>query len=55
MFDIAGLFNRFYFENKILANENEAERASWLSIITLVRETLLTLLDIFSTEIPSIM
>lgn len=55
MFDIAGLFNRFYFENKILANENEAERASWLSIISLVRDMLLTLLDIFSTEIPSIM
>ena len=55
MFDIAGLFNRFYFENKILANENEEERASWLSIVSLVRATLLTLLDVFSTEIPSIM
>jgi len=55
MFDIAGLFNRFYFENKILANENEAERASWLTVVTLVRDMLLTLLDIFSTEIPSIM
>ncbi|MBR3848689.1 MAG: arginine--tRNA ligase [Oscillospiraceae bacterium] len=55
MFDIAGLFNRFYFENKILSNENEEERASWLSIVSLVRATLLTLLDIFSTEIPSIM
>ena len=55
MFDIAGLFNRFYFENKILANENEEIRASWLSIVSLVREMLLTLLDIFSTEIPSIM
>ena len=55
MFDIAGLFNRFYFENKILSNENEEVRASWLSIVSLVRATLLTLLDIFSTEIPSIM
>ena len=55
MFDIAGLFNRFYFENKILANENEAERGSWLSIIELVRRMLLTLLDIFSTDVPPIM
>ncbi|MBQ5777540.1 MAG: arginine--tRNA ligase [Oscillospiraceae bacterium] len=55
MFDIAGLFNRFYFENKILANEDEAERGSWLSIIELVRRTLLTLLDIFSTDVPPIM
>lgn len=55
MFDIAGLFNRFYFENKILANENTAQRASWLRIVELVRKTLLTLLDIFSTDVPSIM
>ncbi len=55
MFDIAGLFNRFYFENKILANENETQRASWLGITELVRKTLVTLLDIFSTEVPPIM
>ncbi|MBR5543190.1 MAG: arginine--tRNA ligase [Oscillospiraceae bacterium] len=55
MFDIAGLFNRFYFENKILANENEAERASWISIVSLVRDMLVTLLDIFSTDVPEIM
>ncbi len=55
MFDIAGLFNRFYFENKILANENIEQRASWLGIVSLVRRMLVTLLDIFSTEIPPIM
>ena len=55
MFDIAGLFNRFYFENKILANENELQRASWLGLVELVRKTLITLLDIFSTEVPPIM
>lgn len=52
MFDIAGLFNRFYFENKILAQENEEIRASWLGIIELVRRMLLLLLDIFSTDVP---
>ncbi len=52
MFDIAGLFNRFYFENKILAQENEEIRASWLGIIDLVRRMLLMLLDIFSTDVP---
>ncbi len=52
MFDIAGLFNRFYFENKILAQENEEIRASWLRIVELVRRMLLTLLDIFSTDVP---
>lgn len=52
MFDIAGLFNRFYFENKILAQENEEIRASWLGIIELVRRMLLMLLEIFSTDVP---
>ncbi|MBQ9986228.1 MAG: arginine--tRNA ligase [Oscillospiraceae bacterium] len=52
MFDVAGLFNRFYFENKILANENVAQRASWLRIVELVRRMLITLLDIFSTDVP---
>lgn len=52
MFDIAGLFNRFYFENKILANEDVAQRASWLRIVELVRRMLITLLDIFSTDVP---
>jgi len=52
MFDIAGLFNRFYFENKILANENEAIRASWLRTVELVRRMLVTLLAIFSTDVP---
>ena len=52
MFDIAGLFNRFYFENKILAQETEEIRASWLGIIELVRRMLLMLLEIFSTDVP---
>lgn len=55
MFDIAGLLNRFYFENKILANDNEEKRASWLSIVSLCRRTLTTLLDILATEVPPIM
>ncbi|MBQ8004625.1 MAG: arginine--tRNA ligase, partial [Oscillospiraceae bacterium] len=52
MFDIAGLFNRFYFENKILAQENDDIRASWLGIVELVRRMLVMLLGIFSTEVP---
>ncbi len=52
MFDIAGLFNRFYFENKILANEDEAQRGSWLSLMTLVRDMLVLLLNLLATDVP---
>ncbi len=52
MFDIAGLFNRFYFENKILANENKAERDSWLCLLSFVRDMLTLLLDILATDVP---
>ncbi len=52
MFDIAGLFNRFYFENKILTNEDSSRRDSWLSLMTLVRDMLVLLLDLLATNVP---
>ena len=52
MFDIAGLFNRFYFENKILSNDDAAQRDSWLSLMTLVRDILVLLLNLLATDVP---
>lgn len=55
MFDIAGAFSRFYSENKILTNEDEKVRASWLALTELVRDILVLLLSLLSTEVPPIM
>lgn len=52
LFDIAGLFNRFYFENKIITNPDEKRRASWLSLLELVSKTISLLLDILATDVP---
>ena len=51
-YDVASAFNRFYYENKILIEENEERRASWLSILNYTRELLITLLDILGIEVP---
>ncbi len=52
LFDIAGLFNRFYYENKILTNDNARARASWLSLLKLTQGVLALLLDILATDVP---
>jgi arginyl-tRNA synthetase len=52
LFDIAGIFNRFYFENKILVCEDEAQRASWLGLCELTQRMLITLLDLLGINVP---
>ena len=52
LFDIAGLFNRFYYENKILTNENEKARASWLSLSKLTQGVITLLLELLATDVP---
>ena len=52
LFDIAGVFNRFYHENKILTEEDSARRASWLSILKLTHKMMTTLLEILAIDIP---
>ncbi len=52
LFDIAGVFNRFYHENKILTEEDVARRASWLSLLKLTHKMMTTLLEILAIDIP---
>lgn len=52
LFDIAGVFNRFYHENKILTHEDAARRASWLSLLALTQKMMRALLDILAMDIP---
>ena len=53
LFDVAGRFNRFYFEHKILQCPDDILRASRLGILELTDRFLTTLLDILGVEIPS--
>lgn len=52
LFEIAGVFNRFYHENKILTHEDTARRASWLSLLKLTQSMITLLLDILAMDIP---
>lgn len=53
LFDIAGAFNRFYFENKILTCPDKSRRASWLGLLDLTGRALRILLDIVGIEVPA--
>lgn len=52
LFEIAGAFNRFYFENKILSQPDENRRGSWLSLLSLTGRTIRIMLDILGIEVP---
>lgn len=52
LFELAGRFNRFYFEHKILSHPDRNRRASWLSLLALTDRFLATLLGLLGVEIP---
>ena len=45
IYDFANAFNRFYHETKILSEEDAQQKASWISLLELVREILETCID----------
>ena len=51
-YEIAAAFNRFYFETKILSHQDVEQRASWLALLRLSRNTLALLLGVLGIEIP---
>ncbi len=52
LFELAEKFNRFYHENKILTNEDEELRASWMVLSKLVLKLLCEGLDLLGLEVP---
>lgn len=55
MFEVAGAYNRFYFENKILTCPDTARRASWLSLSKLTGDMLGILLGLLGIGVPESM
>ena len=51
-FDLSNAFNHFYHETKILAEENEERRRSYIAVIKLVKELLETAIDLLGFEAP---
>ena len=52
LYDLSNVFNRFYHENKILAQEDQDKKASWIALITLTNGVLQTCIDLLGIEAP---
>ena len=52
VYELANAFNRFYHDTKIIAEENEKQRASWLSLISLAKDVLTACIDLLGIEAP---
>lgn len=52
IYELAEAFNRFYHENKILAEPDEKRKASYISLLDLVKNILETCIDVLGFEAP---
>lgn len=52
LFEITGLFNRFYYENKILSCPDAARRDSWLMLISITERMIALLLSLLAIRVP---
>lgn len=52
IYDFANAFNRFYHETKILSEEDQRKKASWISLLELVKEILETCIDMLGFSAP---
>lgn len=52
IYELSNAFNSFYHDNKILAQEDKARQASWIQLITLVKDVLGCCIDVLGFEAP---
>ena len=52
LYKLTSVYNKFYAENRILTEENEELKSSWLAITKIVKSTNEMLLDILGIEVP---
>ena len=52
LFNCASIFNKFYFENRILDEADDARRGSWLTLLTLIRDIMKQQLWILGIDVP---
>lgn len=52
IYDLSNAFNKFYHENKIIAEEDENKKASWIQLIVLTEGILNTCIDLLGFEAP---
>ena len=52
IYDLANALNRFYHENRILAEEDETKKCSWLGLLILTKEILEACIDVLGFSAP---
>lgn len=52
IYDLANALNRFYHETKILSEEDEAKKESWIQVLALTRRVLETSIDVLGFSAP---
>ena len=52
IYDLANTLNRFYHENRILAEEDETKKRSWLGLLILTKEILEACIDVLGFGAP---
>ncbi len=52
IYELANAFNRFYHETKILSEEDETKRASWIDLLDLTRKVLECSIDLLGFASP---
>lgn len=52
IYDVANVFNGFYHDTKILTEENEAKRRSYIALISLTKSILETCIDLLAIKAP---
>ncbi len=52
LYGLANEFNRFYHETKILSEEDQAQKSSWIQLLSLTRQTLEVSIDLLGFSAP---
>ena len=52
IYSLANAFNRFYHETRILTEENEEQKKSWMALLDLTRRVLETSIDLLGFDAP---
>lgn len=52
IYDLSNAFNSFYHDTKILAEENQMQQASWIRLITLVKDVLTACIQVLGFDAP---
>ena len=52
IYDVANAFNHFYHETKILGEEDENKKQSWIALLAFAQRVLETAIDILGFSAP---